>query len=282
MTAGRRRRSGPGSARSAALQSPLTSVDVAALDVDAGAGRAACAVDRDPARCSAALPRPAPRSAGRASRRLDQLSPSGDLAVAPDEKTRAAREPFRAAHIAAGYSSALQGDEALLGQLEHRVGRALAGVAGVLDAAVGLLVGAEGRDLVDQDAAELERPAGLQAAADVAGEDAGLEAELGVVGQLQRFAELREGVDRGDRAEDLLAPDLGVFGRRAEQGRGEAAALVDQLAAGQQLGPGGDRLVDPRLDPVAVVGGDQRADVGVRRRAGRRRSASRRSRRGAR
>ena len=56
-------------------------------------------------------------------------------------------------------ASALQGDEALLGQLVDGVGGAFAGVARVLDAAVGHLVGAEGRDLVDQDAAELERAA---------------------------------------------------------------------------------------------------------------------------
>src|SRR6478752_5414886 len=149
-----------------------------------------------------------------------------------------------------GRRLALQGDKSLLSQLVDGVGGALAGVAGVLDAAVGLLIGAEGRDLVDQDTAELEGAAGLQAAADVAGEDAGLEAELGVVGALQRLLEVAEGVDRGDRAEDLLAPDLGVFRRRLQQGRGEAAALVDELAAGQQLGPAGDRLVDPLLDAV--------------------------------
>ena len=56
---------------------------------------------------------------------------------------------------------------------------------------------------------------------------------------------------------------LASCGGRAEQGRRQAAALVDQLAAGQQLGAGGDRLVDPLLDPVAVAGGDQRADVGL-------------------
>src|SRR5437016_1234122 len=39
--------------------------------------------------------------------------------------------------------------------------------------------------------------------------------------------------------------------------------LVDQLAAGEQLGAGRDRLVDPLLDPVAVVGRDQRPDVGL-------------------
>ncbi len=57
----------------------------------------------------------------------------------------------------------LQSYETLLGQLVDRVSRPLAGIPRVLDAAVGLLVGAEGRHLVDQDAAELERrgrPAG--------------------------------------------------------------------------------------------------------------------------
>ena len=56
-----------------------------------------------------------------------------------------------------------------------------------------------------------------------------------------------------------LASRLGL----AQHGRREAAALVHQLAAGQQLGAARDRLVDPLLDPVAVVRGDQGADVGV-------------------
>ncbi len=162
-------------------------------------------------------------------------------------------------------ASALQGDEALLGQLVDGVGRALAGVAGVLDAAVGLLVGAEGRHLVDQDAAELEGAAGLEAAADVAGEDAGLEAELGVVGQraAPRRSRRRCRSSPPGRRSPRTRP-WPLCGGAVEQGRRQAAALVDQLAAGQQLGAAGDRLVDPLLDPVAVVGGDQRADVGVR------------------
>ena len=101
---------------------------------------------------------------------------------------------------------------------------------GVLDAAVGHLVGAEGRHLVDQDAAELEGSGRLQPSPDIAGEDAGLEAELRVVGEAQRLVEVRVAVDRRHRAEDLLAPDLGLVRRRAEQGRRQAAALVDQLA----------------------------------------------------
>ena len=128
--------------------------------------------------------------------------------------------PARVGPTGRGPRSALQGDEALLGQLHHREGGALAGVARVLDAAVGLLVGAEGRHLVDQDAAELERAGRLEAAADVAGEDAGLEAELGVVRHLQRLAELGEAVDRRHRAEDLLAPDLGVAAAASRAGSG--------------------------------------------------------------
>ena len=59
-------------------------------------------------------------------------------------------------------------DQALLGQLAHGVARALARVARVLDAAVGHLVGAEGRRLVDGHAAELELARGAQRRARVA------------------------------------------------------------------------------------------------------------------
>ena len=51
----------------------------------------------------------------------------------------------------------LEDDQPFLGHLAHRPRRALAGVAGVLDTAVGHLVGAERRRLVDGDPAELER-----------------------------------------------------------------------------------------------------------------------------
>ena len=101
----------------------------------------------------------------------------------------------------------LEGDQALLGELSDGVGGALAGVAGLLDPAVGHLVGAEGGHLVDEDAAELEPVAGLEGEAGVAGEDPGLEAEAGVVGELDRLVEGGEAVDGGNRAEDLVAPD---------------------------------------------------------------------------
>ena len=53
----------------------------------------------------------------------------------------------------------LDDDQALLGHLPHGPLRTLAGVAAVADAAVGLLVGAERRHLVDEHAAEVERAA---------------------------------------------------------------------------------------------------------------------------
>src|SRR6476620_3100125 len=57
-------------------------------------------------------------------------------------------------------SPSTQHDEEGLGHRVHRVVRALAGVAAVAYAAVGHLVGAPGRDLVDEHAAEVELPRG--------------------------------------------------------------------------------------------------------------------------
>src|SRR5437899_10693402 len=72
------------------------------------------------------------------------------------------------------HESELEDNQALLGQLTDGVVRALAGVAGVLDAAVGHLVAAEGRRLVDHHASELELAAGPQRRLERAREDPGL------------------------------------------------------------------------------------------------------------
>ena len=61
-----------------------------------------------------------------------------------------------------GLAGGLDDDQARLGHLADRVGRALAGVAGVADAAVGHLVGAPGGHLVDEHAAEVERAGRLE------------------------------------------------------------------------------------------------------------------------
>src|ERR671924_191928 len=69
----------------------------------------------------------------------------------------------------------LHDDQAGLGHLPHGVVRAFTGVAGVAHAAVGHLVGAVRRDLVDEDAAEVELARGAQRGREVGGEDRRLE-----------------------------------------------------------------------------------------------------------
>src|SRR4051794_28029389 len=75
----------------------------------------------------------------------------------------------------------LEDHDPLLRQLADGVGGALAGVAGGLHASVRHLVGAEGRCLVDGDAAEVEPLRGAEGGADVRREDPGLEAVAGAV-----------------------------------------------------------------------------------------------------
>ena len=69
--------------------------------------------------------------------------------------------------VALSLAGGLDDDQARLGHLLHRVGRALAGVPGVTDAAVRHLVGAPGGYLVDQDATEVERAYRLERRRDV-------------------------------------------------------------------------------------------------------------------
>src|SRR5690242_21660788 len=72
--------------------------------------------------------------------------------------------------------SRLEADQPEFGHLLDGVRRALPGVSGVLHPAVRLLVGPGGGHVVDQHPAELQCPGGLQRLAEVAGEDAGLQA----------------------------------------------------------------------------------------------------------
>ena len=109
----------------------------------------------------------------RHQRRPDRRRPAGeDHPPAPDEvgsgpattvirrryrrRSRFFGELSRSAATTASERSRGQDDHAQLGHLADRVGRALAGVAAVADAAVGLLVGPPRRHLVDEHAAEVE------------------------------------------------------------------------------------------------------------------------------
>ena len=89
-----------------------------------------------------------PPSGAASAGRLRNLSSRAIRAIGRREFTGPAEKPRPASKV--------DDDDALLGQLAHRVRRSLARVARILDAAVGHLVGAERRRLVDGHAAELE------------------------------------------------------------------------------------------------------------------------------
>src|SRR5439155_26274146 len=115
----------------------------------------------------------------------------------------------------------LDDHETFLGHLADCPGRAFLRVAGRLHAAVGHLVGAERRRLVDRDAAELEALRGLERGMDVAGEDRRLEAIAGRVRLLDRIIEVCSARERDDGAEDLLALHLVVAPRACDHGRSQ-------------------------------------------------------------
>ena len=89
-------------------------------------------------------------------------------------------------------------------------------------------------------AAGLDRPAHAVGAVDVAGPQAGAQAELGVVGNRQGFGFILESGDAYHRAEDFFLEHAHVVGA-LEQGRldvitgGQVARELLDLAAGEQL-----------------------------------------------
>src|SRR5207247_11368986 len=92
--------------------------------------------------------------------------------------TSASATPITSSLVPGGPPAKLQleDDDLLLGQLSHGVRGPLARVARVLAAAVRHLVGAEGRCLVDRDAAEVELLRRPQGGSDVRREDPRLQA----------------------------------------------------------------------------------------------------------
>src|ERR1700761_1981258 len=94
---------------------------------------------------------------------------------------------------------------------------ALAPEAGLLDAAERRL-GVGDDALIEADHAGLQPFADADRAFQVAGEDVGDQAIFGVVGGRDRLLLLGEAEHRGDRAEDLLLPELGVLRDAGEHG----------------------------------------------------------------
>ena len=161
----------------------------------------------------------------------------GSAAPRPkSERPAIAEASALGARLRLGGASEGEYDEALLGELAHGVGRALARVAAVLDAAVGHLVGAEGRRLVDDHPAEMEPRGGAQRRRHVGGEDAGLQAEGRAVGEVDGLVER---VVRRDRPPGRRPPRTRPsIGRRdPRSGRLEQAVLA-LAAAGEHLGAG--------------------------------------------
>src|SRR5687767_6657267 len=103
-------------------------------------------------------------------------------------------------------------EDAIDSEVVHGRPDAFPAGAGVLDPAVGHLVGAVAGHVADDDAADVEGPVGAERGLQVVGEHAGLQAEPGGV---HRGEGLVVGVDGGeddDRPEHLLGAHLGVRG----------------------------------------------------------------------
>ena len=132
---------------------------------------------------------------------------------------------------------------------------------GVLDAAVRHVVDPVGRDVVDDDTADLELVEGLPGVREVVGEDAGLESERAVVDLAHGVREVGEREDDDERRERLVRADLGLD-RDVLQDRGLEERAVG-LAAGDDLAAELDRLVDPALRPLGLALVDHRPDVRV-------------------
>src|SRR4051812_8910123 len=96
-----------------------------------------------------------------------------------------------------------------LGHVLHGEAYAFAAEARILDAAIRHVVDPIARHVVDHDAADLEPVPGIEHLEEIAGEDAGLEAELAVIDDVERIVEVAEADEESDGAERLLAIEVG-------------------------------------------------------------------------
>ena len=187
--------------------------------------------------------------------RVPYLQIVDDLGLLPveDHASHAATPPFRALTGGPDHRlefavrvqperAAVAADAAVLEAAERRLGVALDGV--------------------DADVAAAQPGGQRPGAARVGAEDVVVEAVRGAVGDPHRLVLVVEGQGHDDRAEHLLAGDGHAGVRVGDEGRRDVEAGLDGRAftagddAGALLtGPG-----EVRLDPVALGGGDQRAD----------------------
>src|SRR5262249_37703912 len=117
---------------------------------------------------------------------------------------------------------------------------------------------------VDPDRSRLDPAGDPVPAGRVARPDGRHQPVLDVVGDPDRVLLVLERDHRHHRAEDLLLRDCHRVVHLREHGRRvEGALAVQGLTAGYDLGAFVTALFDVAVDPVAVVGRDQRTDLGV-------------------
>src|SRR3990167_2103120 len=151
----------------------------------------------------------------------------------------------------------------LFGVGEYRIDAALAPVAAVVEAA-DRGDGRDGAVGVDPDDARTHVAGQAVGAAEVAGPDAGGQAELRVVGHGQGFGFILEADHRGNRAEDFFLHDLHRVAVALEQGRLVVPAVaVDlwALAAQAQFRPFGQGVGDQAFDHGQLLRGGHGAHL---------------------
>src|SRR4249919_3928281 len=148
--------------------------------------------------------------------------------------------------------------QALLGHVLDRIAHAFAAEARMLHAAIGHVVDAEARHVADDDAADFQAIPGPHRMRQVAGEHAGLQAEVAVVDAVERVVEIIEGLDHRDRTEGLLAIQLAVVRDFFQQCGRQHVALA--RATGEDLGATLARGGDPAFHALRRLVVDHRAD----------------------
>src|SRR5688572_8322769 len=149
------------------------------------------------------------------------LARAGALASVPLARSRRSLASSRRATVArpglpdtvtrstlrtlASLLSKIERDEPFFGHLLHRVLRAFAPLAALLDAAERHQVDAAARCIVDVEEADRQPPRRVHRAGHVPGEDAGGQAERRGVGLREGVVEGVVGDERHDRREDFLA-----------------------------------------------------------------------------
>src|SRR5262249_28412351 len=151
----------------------------------------------------------------------------------------------------ASLSSSIDDERAQLGHLLDRVADPFASGAGVLHAAVRVVVGPEGRDLTDHQSAHLELLERAMNAPQIVREEPRLETERRVVRPTKRLVEGGMALKGDARAERLFADDPGLRGRILDARRLDQRSLA--AAPRRNAGPSGSRFLDPSNDPLRVL-----------------------------